>query len=72
MELRWTGRETPAYDVKGVQTHTHKERERERTTNQTANSPRSTEGSLNTIKLSQHSSFSQASERFVYFYTTFI
>lgn len=23
MELRWTGRETPAYDVKGVQSHTH-------------------------------------------------
>ncbi|GLD55235.1 CUGBP Elav-like family member 3 isoform X1, partial [Lates japonicus] len=46
MELRWTGRETPAYDVKGVQTHTHKERERERTTNQTANSPRTTDFSM--------------------------
>lgn len=23
MELRWTGRETPAFDVKGVQSHTH-------------------------------------------------
>lgn len=38
MELRWTGRETPAYDVKGVQTHTHAhthiERERERTASQ--------------------------------------
>lgn len=38
MELRWTGRETPAYDVKGVQTHTHAhthiERERERTARQ--------------------------------------
>lgn len=31
----WTGRETPAYDVKGVQTHTQEERERERTSNQT-------------------------------------
>lgn len=38
MELRWTGRETPAYDVKAVQTHTHAhthiERERERTASQ--------------------------------------
>lgn len=30
MELRWTGRETPAYDVKGVQTHTHTRRGRGR------------------------------------------
>lgn len=60
MELRWTGRETPAYDVKGVQSHTHTHTRTNTLTlihahtrgegednQQTANSPRSTEGSLN-------------------------
>lgn len=58
MEPRWTGRETPAYDVKGVQSHTHTHtRARFHThthsrgegedNQQTANSPRSTEGSPN-------------------------
>lgn len=60
MEPRWTGRETPAYDVKGVQSHTHTHsharahafththsRGEGEDNQQTANSPRSTEGSPN-------------------------
>lgn len=43
MELRWTGRETPAYDVKGVQTHTrtytHREGEGEGEDSQPARLP---------------------------------
>ncbi|KAK7898855.1 hypothetical protein WMY93_019708 [Mugilogobius chulae] len=54
--LRWTGRETPAYDVKALQTHTthraesgeREKRREERGDNQTAYSPRSSHDCQNT------------------------